>query len=256
MTDADEYAVRNGPRSSPERGGSPLRHTAVAIVVTILAVVVGGVLTVPTLSMEPTVGAVALVVVMAELGFGLTGVIFALSTGRGLGWLNLDLAVDGRTLLRYVLGGAVVLFVFRSAVLAGAAALGVPFAPPQLTESRFDTRSFALALIPLSLFVIAPCEELLFRGVLQQYLGEAVSPNAAIFTAGVLFGLVHIPNYTAYSALGTAVSLAVVFVVGLCFGYAYERTGSLWVPIGVHGLYNAFIMASAVVLAELGYVSL
>jgi membrane protease YdiL (CAAX protease family) len=222
----------------------------------VLAVVVGGILAVPTLSMEPTVGAVVVVVVVAELGFGLTGVAFALSTGRGLGWLDLDLAVDRRTLLRYVLGGAVVLFAFRSAVLAVAAALGVPFTPPRLSTSGFDTRAFALALIPLSLFVIAPCEELLFRGVLQQYLGEAVSPRMAVFAAGVLFGLIHVPNYTAYSALGAAVSLFVVFVVGLGFGYCYERTGSLWVPIGVHGLYNAFIMASALALAELGYVSL
>jgi membrane protease YdiL (CAAX protease family) len=29
-----------------------------------------------------------------------------------------------------------------------------------------------------------------------------------------------------------------IFVLSLCLGYAYERTGNLWVPITIHALFN------------------
>jgi len=256
MADADGGPVEPDPRSRARRGGSRVRVGAVVVGLTVLATVLSGVLAVPAVLLGPTLGTLVLAVTLAELGYALTAVGFVGLSGRGLAWLDLRRLVDARRFLLYVVGGAVVLFAFRSAVLAGAAALEVPFAPPRLTDTGFDTRAFALALIPLSLFVVAPCEELFFRGVLQRYLGETVSTTGAILGAGTLFGLVHLPSYLSYSPLGAAVSLFVVFVVGLGFGYLYERTGSLWVAVGVHGVYNALIMASALLLAELGYVSL
>ena len=30
-----------------------------------------------------------------------------------------------------------------------------------------------------------------------------------------------------------------LFVLAVCFGYVYERTGKLWVPIVMHALFNA-----------------
>lgn len=195
-------------------------------------------------------------VALAELGFGLTGVAFLVATGRGFASLGLGLPSERRTVLTYAVGSAVALFAFRSVVLGGAAVAGVPLTPPRLVETPVDTRAFALALIPLSLFVVGPCEELLFRGVVQRYLAGAVSTRGAILGAGLLFAVVHAPSYLAFSALGAAVSLFVIFVVGLGFGYVYEHTGSLVVPIVVHGLYNALILASALVLAEFGVVTL
>jgi membrane protease YdiL (CAAX protease family) len=255
MADAGDGSTEIDPRPSARRR-SRAGYSAVAVALTVLATVLSGVLAVPAVLLGPTLGTLVLAVALAEGGYALTAVGFALLSGRGVAWLDLGRLVARRRFLVYVLGGALVLFTFRSVTLAGAAALDVPFAPPRLTDTGFDTRGFALALIPLSLFVVAPCEELFFRGVLQRYLGETFSTTGAILGAGVLFGLVHLPSYLAYSALGAAVSLFVVFVVGLGFGYLYERTGSLWVAVGVHGVYNALIMASALVLAELGYVAL
>jgi membrane protease YdiL (CAAX protease family) len=30
-----------------------------------------------------------------------------------------------------------------------------------------------------------------------------------------------------------------LFVLAVCFGYVYERTGKLWAPILMHALFNA-----------------
>ena len=49
---------------------------------------------------------------------------------------------------------------------------------------------------------------------------------AVIITAAV-FALVH-PLWTA----------PLIFLLAVCLGYAYERTGSLWVPITMHAMFN------------------
>ena len=77
--------------------------------------------------------------------------------------------------------------------------------------------------------VIAPvCEEFLFRGffygVGKRYLGAV--PSALL--CSVLFASFH----TNLAALGG------LFVLALCLNLAYERTGSLLVPIGMHAIFN------------------
>ncbi len=77
--------------------------------------------------------------------------------------------------------------------------------------------------------IVAPCcEEFLFRGffygVWKRYLG----PLRAGFLACLLFAAFH----TSLPAL------AGLFVLAVCLNVAYERTGSLLVPIGMHALFN------------------
>ena len=74
-----------------------------------------------------------------------------------------------------------------------------------------------------------PCEEFLFRGyfygVSKRYLGAF---PAALATS-LLFAAFHL----------NLASLPGLFVLALCLTAAYERTGSLLVPIGMHALYNS-----------------
>lgn len=84
--------------------------------------------------------------------------------------------------------------------------------------------------------ILAPaCEEFLFRGyfygVGKRYLGALPS---ALLTS-LLFAAFHL----------NLASLPGLFVLALCLTAAYERTGSLLVPIGMHALYN---LTSLVVL--------
>ena len=78
--------------------------------------------------------------------------------------------------------------------------------------------------------VIAPvCEEFLFRGffyvVFKRYIG---APASALITAA-LFAAFHV-SLTAFPSL---------FVLALCFTIAFEKTGSLVVPVTMHALFNA-----------------
>jgi hypothetical protein len=92
----------------------------------------------------------------------------------------------------------------------------------------------AMATIFAAGVVIAPmCEEILFRGyfypVGKRYLGPWIS---GALTA-ILFGAFH----------ANLASLPGLTLLAVAFTLAYERTGSLLVPIGMHALFNATSLA-------------
>jgi membrane protease YdiL (CAAX protease family) len=91
--------------------------------------------------------------------------------------------------------------------------------------------------------VIAPLlEELLFRGLFQTMLRSyldarfsildtrrgTVKTWLAIFISSALFTTIH-SNTGHWPAL---------FLLGVCMGYAYEKSGSLFRPIFIHALFN------------------
>jgi len=80
--------------------------------------------------------------------------------------------------------------------------------------------------------IAAVCEEALFRGFLLRGLKRVIGGDAAIIVSAALFALGH-DSYLA---------LLPIFSFGLILGYVYDRTGSLWVPIGFHAAFNAFTM--------------
>lgn len=124
-------------------------------------------------------------VVLGELGFVAVGVGFLMATDRGLGFLDLSVP-DARTVAAALVGVTAVLFLFRTAVVGAASLVGVPLAPSSVFGTDVDPLTVLLLLIPLSVLVVGPCKELLFRGVIQRYLGESLSVRGA----GVLFALV------------------------------------------------------------------
>jgi membrane protease YdiL (CAAX protease family) len=81
--------------------------------------------------------------------------------------------------------------------------------------------------------VAAAHEEAVFRGYPFQRLVESLTPVGAIAVTSMLFGLAHLgnPHRTWISTLNTA-------LVGIPFAIAYLRTRSLWMPIGMHFIWN------------------
>jgi hypothetical protein len=74
-------------------------------------------------------------------------------------------------------------------------------------------------------------EEMLFRGFLLVPLARRLGfwPAAALVSAG----------WTALHLTYSPTGLAEVFLIGLFFAWLFRRTGSLWVPIVCHAVYNS-----------------
>jgi uncharacterized protein len=96
---------------------------------------------------------------------------------------------------------------------------------PLITSSAWPV--YALIIIvgaPLS-------EELLFRGFLQPALAQS---RIGFVGASLVTTTAWTALHMQYSVFG----LAEIFVIGLLFCCVLWRTGSLWVPIILHALYN------------------
>ncbi|MEO6437070.1 MAG: CPBP family intramembrane glutamic endopeptidase [Tepidisphaeraceae bacterium] len=110
-----------------------------------------------------------------------------------------------------------------------------PPAHEVLTAMKKGSTAQRAALI-FGATIAAPLfEELLFRGHIQTLLSRLFQFQSsgrshawlAVIMASIPFALVH-PLWTT----------PLIFLLALCLGYAYERTGNLWVPIVMHALFN------------------
>jgi len=98
-----------------------------------------------------------------------------------------------------------------------------------------------LSMITFAVLIAPVFEEMLFRGLFQTLIRRFVpSVWVSIFISSVIFATAH-QNFTHWPAL---------FVLALCLGYSYEKSGSLFRPIFIHALFNATNVASAIMLVD------
>ncbi|MBN3035502.1 MAG: CPBP family intramembrane metalloprotease [Bacteroidales bacterium] len=101
----------------------------------------------------------------------------------------------------------------------------------QLTDAFMKNttwQGFAVNLLMISVLA-GVGEELLFRGVLQK-LFTALFRNIhwGVFSASLLFSVMHLQFY----------GLVPRLLLGIMFGYLLVWTGSLWIPVLLHALFN------------------
>ncbi|WP_245154553.1 hypothetical protein [Halorussus marinus] len=154
------------------RTAGPVRRVVAATGLSALGIAFSVLLSIPVfvVSLDALTQFVA-ALVLSELGFVAAALAFLYATGRGLGYL--DVGRLNRRAIGLVVAGTVGLFVFRLAAILAAQALGLPLAGNSVTQlAEEGLLETLLALVPLSVVVVGPAEELLFRGVVQRYLSE------------------------------------------------------------------------------------
>jgi membrane protease YdiL (CAAX protease family) len=153
--------------------------------------------------------------------------------------LSVPVALPSLRELGYATAGVV-------AAIAAAVVLSVVLTTLELLpssvigEAAAMDPTFLLGLAALSIVVVAPVEEFLFRGVIQGRLRDRFGPVPAIAGASLLFGSLHLANYSGNPVAIVAGALMIT-VVGSIFGILYERTGNLAVPVLVHAIYNTIL---------------
>lgn len=88
--------------------------------------------------------------------------------------------------------------------------------------------------------LVALGEELIFRAYLLTGLQVAWGRGKALVIMMLVFGLVHLPAYSeqGMQSLALIYALGLAAVIGAVLGLIYLRTGSLWMPIGIHLAWN------------------
>jgi membrane protease YdiL (CAAX protease family) len=87
--------------------------------------------------------------------------------------------------------------------------------------------------VSLVLLFGAVGEEMMFHGYAFQLLIRSLGAFATILPAAILFAFAHMGNQNA-----TLLGLINTALWGILLGYAYWRTGALWLPIGLHFGWN------------------
>lgn len=129
-------------------------------------------------------------------------------------------------------------FLFGTAAAAGAAALilagsilvgAATFQSAPSVEHRWASILFLTVVLLFG----AAGEEMLFHGYAFQLLIRSLGAFATILPASILFGLAHMSNQNV-----TVLGIVNTIAWGILLGYAYVRTGALWLPIGLHYGWN------------------
>ena len=109
--------------------------------------------------------------------------------------------------------------------------LGVFIKLPSFSSSIFENEfkqnqtQFFIVIV-----IIAPIlEELIFRGLILDYLLKHKPEKTSILLSGLIFGLIHVsPDQVFFAFLG-----------GIFLGYVYIKSQNILVPIFFHALNNA-----------------
>ncbi len=154
--------------------------------------------------------------------------------------ITVPFEIPSRSDLKYVFGGT--LLALTTAIVFSQILLYFDLMPESVIEEIAETSPiFLIVLAILSVVLIAPAEELLFRGAIQGRLRERLGTFSAIALASILFGSLHLFNY-AGDILPIIMTTGLIVVIGGILGALYERTQNLAVPILVHAIYNFILL--------------
>ncbi len=115
--------------------------------------------------------------------------------------------------------------------------------PEQVLTDGLADDPLRLVLAIIAAVVLAPvAEEFLFRGLLHRGLRRRLSLLPAAAVSSVVFAVVHVDVL-----FSQPLAIVGLVLVGVILALAYERTGSLLVPIMIHAVHNAVTIVAVVV---------
>jgi uncharacterized protein len=150
--------------------------------------------------------------------------------------------------LRVGIGLGLIAVVASTLIVSMLVALSGNEATPEqvLTGGLLET-PLQIILATVAAVVLAPiAEELLFRGLLHRGLRRRLRLAPATAVSSVLFAIVHVDV-----ALSQPIALVGLTLVGALLAVAYERTGSLLVPVVIHAVHNAVTIAVVILTTRI-----
>lgn len=118
---------------------------------------------------------------------------------------------------------------------------------PAVMELVEENGAFRAAVI----FMAPIVEEILFRGVLFGGVRKKSRVLAYVLSM-LMFALCHVWQYAVLAGDWTVLIYVLQYLpVGFALAWGYERSRSIWVPIGMHMMINAMSLAAEKLLAEM-----
>ncbi len=174
------------------------------------------------------------VIALQGLGFGSVALVYLSMRDEGLDFLRLKR--PGLRELAWIVGGLLALFGILIGTTVIQTTFGIESAQHSIVTSGLQNPEILLVLMPLSILLVGPGEELLFRGVIQQLLRLRFGVPIGIAIASAIFSVAHLGSLTGE---GLVLTLITYVALSLILGVSYEYSDTLVVPAMIHGLFNA-----------------
>jgi CAAX amino terminal protease family. len=176
------------------------------------------------------------------IGFGIVGIGYAYLTDQ---LHRIGLTRPTSRDLVWIIGGLLALIGLFAGINALFGLLGIESADSAIIDQGQDNPVYFLYLIPVTIFLVGPAEELIFRGLIQTQFRDAYGSTFAVVAASTVFAAVHFSSYSGGDISALLATLMTILVLGATLGVLYERTQTLLVPAVVHGLFNTIQFAMA-----------
>jgi membrane protease YdiL (CAAX protease family) len=183
---------------------------------------------------QPILLTVIGVITLQGLGFGSVALFYLTTREEGFDFLMLSLP-DLRDFI-WIAAGLITLFGTLIVVNLVQTTFGIESADHSLQALGAETPELLLILVPFSLLLVGPGEELLFRGVIQQLLRNRFGVAVGIGLASIIFAVAHVGALTDEGLLATLITYVALSII---LGVSYEYSENLVVPAVIHGLFNA-----------------
>lgn len=168
---------------------------------------------------------------IGELGFLTPPLFYAVATGAGLGSLGFRLKGS----LKAVALGLVVAFPSWLVFLVVSIPVELILPPPEWLIDLFlelapRTPLELLLTVLVTLALVAPSEEILSRGFVQQGIENTFGRRRGLLVSSILFGIMHLNPWQGVGAV----------FIALIWGYCFQTTDyNLLTPITAHVVHNS-----------------
>jgi len=143
--------------------------------------------------------------------------------------------VSSKAMFLWALAFMVGIYSFELSYQWGCGLLGIEL-KPQFIADLLASKSLTgiqLGLVFLMCGIAVPVvEELVFRGIIYQSLRSRMRPWIAICLSSAVFASLHM----------SLSFFIIIFAMGVILAYSFEKTRSLYVPIGLHCINNSVMV--------------
>jgi uncharacterized protein len=112
-----------------------------------------------------------------------------------------------------------------------------------LEEAAKDPLSCILMTVSI-VFLVPAVEEIIFRGLIQNWLKRKIGAKWGLPLSIILFTLAH---FSVAQGLDNIEILATLLVVSFFLTLLYEKRGTLWAPYGLHVAFNALTSITVII---------
>lgn len=214
-----------------------LAYVALSFVFALVGQLVGGFSLVVSLALSLAVG--------QYLAFGGVGLLYLRSRGFDRSRIVSYIGIRRPSAVELVIAFVGAVATFGVAIVLSTIVLSTGAEPAQNQGAQVAMQNPAIIpLIVVAMFlVVGPCEEFLFRGVVQSRLRESLSAAPAIVIASAVFAPAHVISLSGGGVTGVLLGIGLLVIPSFLFGAVYEYTGNLVVVALMHGTYNSILLS-------------